>query len=410
MITSAMSSCASMRAGGLLLFLLFMAVPAAAEVPELRTVRSQFYTIHTNLPDDQLRPYARHMDQTYDAFAQRFSRFRAKRRDKPDLYLFAQRDEYNAYLKTRGFDASSTGGLFFVRAEDSGLATWVNDRPMQSTLQTLQHEGFHQFAYEHIGTGLPLWVNEGLAVYFEQARLVKGKMKTGLAEHPRVVRLKAAANDEELLGFEELLTIDSATWFANMQEGERGSLQYLQAWSVVYFLIHADGGKYRTAFEAYLQGLAKGHPHDKAFEDAFKTDRYTTFANRWQDFIEDDLEADAYTTGIDRMEFLASGVLALHASGRDVPGTLNDLQEVLQRAQYRLAVRSHGGELTYNAADEALYTYTDRRGREHRFATTVQRSGPGKGLPSIEAPELKFSPSIRWVTRGGKLAYDVVYD
>ena len=65
----------------------------------------------------------------------------------------------------------------------------------------LQHEGFHQFAFNHIGEALPTWINEGLAQYFEDAIIVGDKMTTGLANARRVEQVKQALEDGRAMDF-----------------------------------------------------------------------------------------------------------------------------------------------------------------------------------------------------------------
>ena len=127
----------------------------------------------------------------FEEYARRLSGFRTLSRELFPLYLFATEDNYLRFFAERGIDGSNTVGMFFVNGQGSGLATWLGDQPMPRVLSTLQHEGFHQFAWSHISRDLPQWVNEGLAEYFGEALLVRGKFRIGQASESKLRLMKA---------------------------------------------------------------------------------------------------------------------------------------------------------------------------------------------------------------------------
>ena len=46
--------------------------------------------------------------------------------------------------------------------------------------QVLAHEGFHQFLGYELGLDVPVWLNEGMAQYFETSYIAYGRLRTGL--------------------------------------------------------------------------------------------------------------------------------------------------------------------------------------------------------------------------------------
>jgi len=54
---------------------------------------------------------------------------------------------------------------------------------------------------------------------------------------------------------------------------------------VVYFLIHADNGKYRAAFEKLLELISKGQSVQRAFSEAFQAQDNEAFRKRWEEYI-----------------------------------------------------------------------------------------------------------------------------
>ena len=136
---------------------------------DLQVFASHHYHIHTNLSREETVPFGRHMDAVFAQYERRFADYTERHAGLMPLYLFRHQDEYLDFMRHHGIDATGSGGMFFVTHSIRGLATWAHGHSRSQTLRTLQHEGFHQFAWNHLGPNLPTWMNEGLAQYFEDA-------------------------------------------------------------------------------------------------------------------------------------------------------------------------------------------------------------------------------------------------
>jgi hypothetical protein len=263
------------------------AKPRAAE--GLNTFKSRYYTVHTSLGREAVKPYAHQMDVIYWHFKQRFSNFEFKDHFQSNtVYLFRTRDEYNKFMKQFDVDASNTGGMFFYISKRNvkGLATWVKGRPDERIAAVLQHEGFHQFAFTHIGRNLPRWVNEGLAQYFEDAQINGRRFKVGKPNPRRVRFLEQAARQEKLLPLKRVLNMSDDKWLKLTESDRHGAARlYAQAWSMVYFLIEGRSGRYQEAFKQYLQIMAEGKSNRQAAEEAFQVDTFEPMARQWRQFL-----------------------------------------------------------------------------------------------------------------------------
>ncbi len=389
--------------------LLLGARPAAALGPEdLASYTSKYYEIHTNLSRAEAKGYGLHMDRTFAEYTRRFSAFRKRDRRSMPLYLLRTRQDYISVMSHFDIDASSSGGMFFVAHKGSGLATWVVDRNASDAFETLQHEGFHQFAHAYIGQNLPVWVNEGLAEYFGDGLLIRGRMTLGLATEQRVKAVQSAIDDGTAIGFDELLAISGEQWHANLKSGSgRGHLQYHQSWSVAYFLIHGDKGRYRGAFEQYLRLVNGGRESEKAFRQAFRTQSTDAFHKRWERFVQG-LEPDVLTTAVSRMRFLARGLRYLHENDQPTPLTIDELRRALQRVGFRLVGRSHGQETVISAMDDVVYGYSLGNGG-HRWFELLEPEA-SRLLPRIAANGLRPAPMLTWSRgEGDKLTIEIGY-
>lgn len=141
-------------------------------------------------------------------------------------------------------------------------------------LGTLVHEATHQLLFvtafrERGGQGeIPPWVNEGLAEYV--ATSVVGApplvLEPGLpAQHH--FRAHAGAGKPHDLG--RVLAFSTTDY----QASDDPALKYAQSYTFVHFLLHAEDGKHRAGFFAYLRLVYAGRGSTTDLEKCLGTDR-----------------------------------------------------------------------------------------------------------------------------------------
>ncbi len=352
--------------------------------------------IHTDLPREEAAPFGSHMDLIFREYTKRFSVLRGQERGKQNLYLLRTRQGYIDTLGKMGINAQASGGMFFINQNYSGLATWVEGLPISQVYNTLQHEGFHQFAAAKLGPQTPIWINEGLAEYFGEAIIVDGQVRLGVVPSRRLLKLREAIEADQAIPFAEVLKLDSATWRRNMLSGSpRGSLQYAQSWSIVHFLVHGDDGKYQRRFEGYLKLLSRGRTHADAFEQAFGRDVEEAFAKRWIEFVEE-VKPDAYSTALGNMRFLAHGMLFLHEADKPMPDDIDALKTQLSEIGFNITYSSEGTTYNLSAKDDSIYSYEDRGGEAMEFVVLAPAKTPEGSPPRLSAPGLRPTPTIEW--------------
>ncbi|MEO1236118.1 MAG: DUF1570 domain-containing protein, partial [Planctomycetota bacterium] len=360
--------------------------------------------------------YGRHMDAVYDQFARRFSRYSSRlagatengRGGLMPLYLFRTQDEYLGFLASHGIAAEGSGGLFFITHAVQGLATWTDGHPRAQTFRTLQHEGFHQFAWHHLGPHLPTWMNEGLAQYFEDAVLLDHGMELGLGHPRRIARVREALDTRSALPMEELIALGSRQWSQAVRtNASRSELLYAQSWSVVYFLIHGDDARYLRPFEVYLRLLSDGEAHAEAFRTAFGVGALGAIEDRWRTHALAQ-RPDPVAEAAARLEFLGAAIAHQHAHGEAMPRHLRALRQDLRARGFRLTRTHHGVEEVFDARDEAVFTYT-RPGGERSDFLLLEPSALGLP-PRLVAPGLSPEPNLVWEFRpDGTIAHEIEF-
>jgi hypothetical protein len=315
--------------------------------------KSRYYDIKSDLPKDELRDYAAHLDATFEAYRKRLSSLRQNLPASFNVMLFAKRSDYETTLRYNfSINATGTGGMFFHNPRGSALAIWTEGLPRPRVHHVIQHEGFHQVAFALFQDNLPPWVNEGLAEFFGEGVMVDGQLIIGQTNPRIIAAIKEAIETKAYIPFLQMLTMDGTAWNANVSNGS-AKMQYEQAWSMVHFLVYGEGGKYAEEFSDFLRYLNVGMVQYDAFVRAFGTDNIVGFERRWIEFAQN-ARPSSFTTAMERAEFLAAGLKALSVRGV-YPTTLDELRDQLRLIQFTYTLSEHGVETQLSAADDAMF-------------------------------------------------------
>lgn len=163
------------------------------------------------------------------------------------VYLFETRERYERYMKERYPDLPERRAFFVAQprsiggAEDLLVYTYWGKRIRQDLRHELTHALLHSVIRE-----VPLWLDEGLAEYFELPPEQKGVN----ANHVEIIRrgLVSGAYKLELARLERLRQVD-----------EMNPAEYREAWAWVHFMLNSKP-EARTALLSYLQQL-RGSRH-----------------------------------------------------------------------------------------------------------------------------------------------------
>jgi hypothetical protein len=249
----------------------------------------------------------------------------------------------------------------------------------------IQHEGFHQYAYSRFGHDLPPWANEGLAEFFGESVVVDGVVVVGQTSERSLRTLQAAIDANKQIHFRDMITMDEERWNANVRNGG-SALQYMQAWSMIHFLVYGENGRFQGSLETYLALLNRTTPPYEAFVRAFGSDDLEGFERRWIEHAKT-ARPSAFVTALERIEFLAEGLRMLAEKGT-VPKDLEELRTALKDAKFSSDVAGvgfgHGASakpVTLDAGDDLNFQIPD--------------DDLAKGTPTFELviPKSKKNPS-----------------
>ncbi len=144
------------------------------------------------------------------------------------------------------------------RPRSAAIVNQILSQPLAApTVATIIHEATHQLAYN---SGLqtryadnPLWLSEGLAIYFETPDLAssRGWRSIGTVNLTRLGQFRSDLARRSPRWLERLLTQDD-----QLREASTAVSSYAEAWGLCYFLAR----RYEEALAAYLTELSGKRP------------------------------------------------------------------------------------------------------------------------------------------------------
>lgn len=151
------------------------------------------------------------------------------------LYLFARQTTYKGYVK-QYFPQAPNRRALFVKGRGPGIVLVYRNRDFQIDLR---HESTHAILHSTLPR-VPLWLDEGLAEYFEVSPSRRA------IENPHHGAIQRRARDGSLGRMESLEAIGDIN--------KMGQKEYQQAWAWVHFMLHGPPAA-REELVRYLHDL-----------------------------------------------------------------------------------------------------------------------------------------------------------
>jgi hypothetical protein len=231
-----------------------------------RTKETNHYIVKANLSQEALDDIC-YIMECFFLEASRIFKFYMDPERKLKVFVFKNQDEY---LKNGG--PLGSGGVFM----GTKIMTFYQ---APGTAETLLHEGTHQFVHLVTGSDVPLWINEGLAGYYETSKFEGVKLKTNIIHQGHLKTMRERLREKTASSFDEVI---------NIKLGFTG-YEYSHSWSLIYFFMNYKGGKYAQKFNDYFeelkrQGYSSTEQHRQLFEEVFET-KVDVIERQWEEYI-----------------------------------------------------------------------------------------------------------------------------
>ena len=387
--------------------LIIMGVTALSDVAfgQLQTFNTEHYRVHSDLDPAAARDYGRRLDAMYAEYSHRLADFEMPAGKKFNVYLFKKRADY---VKFTGNRLPNSAGIFIPAQRV--LAGFEEGQGRAGLRQTLQHEAFHQFAWEAISEKLPIWLDEGLAQVFEEGVWTGDQFILGQVPPRRIAALQADIREGKFIPFKTFLTMSRESFQSNMRDPRTGQAQYNQAWAMTQFLIFSTDpqGKprYRQRMLAWLRDLHDGKDAEQSFTANF-SGNIDGFEARFKEWAAG-VQPTPMAVYADRMSKMADLVRLFKESGTEFD-SVDNLRRHLKKGQFHLTEQRQGR--TYTLEENALTYLSDLSDRP--WATDQLRFEKRKGrpLPDIVLDATKVSAiRVRFYRIGRDIDHEVSFE
>jgi hypothetical protein len=188
--------------------------------PSLHTVSTRHFVINSDVRLDADNNIVQELEALHD---QIYDTLRLpEQRDPVNVYLFSDEASYRFYMHTTWKDLPPRRAYFVGTTRELAVYSFLSPQVMED----LRHEFTHGLLHATLQT-VPLWLDEGLAEYFEVNSETPG-----------------AAHSGHLL---ELRTALSENWSANLYRLEMLSdfrdltaRDYAESWAWVHFMLNSS--------------------------------------------------------------------------------------------------------------------------------------------------------------------------
>jgi tetratricopeptide (TPR) repeat protein len=172
------------------------------------------------------------------------------------------------------------GGLFQRTADKNYILVNQDSENEQHPYAVIYHEYTH-LQFRNDQAWIPIWLNEGLAVFFENTEINSKDVHLGIASVDRILYLR----NNTMIPLDVLFRVDYKSPYYH--EADKGNIFYAESWALTHFLQVTDRQNHTNRLQTYLQ-LCRNHEDpvvagEKAFGDLkVLEDQLTSYTRRSQ--------------------------------------------------------------------------------------------------------------------------------
>jgi tetratricopeptide (TPR) repeat protein len=235
----------------------------AKDRPEWFELRSANFHVVSNAKPKRIQELTRKLEEFRYLLSGVFPRMRLDPPVPTSVVFFKDNKSYRPYrpLTPTGEPLEAEG---YMQPAPEGMYLAVNLGGFEP-LHTAYHEYMHLVMHLNLERA-PVWLNEGLAQFFENAEIDGVEFTLGNWEPSSWELLKR----RKLVPLDVLVRVDQDSDYYNVEDKRR--LFYAQSWLLVHYLRVADEAQRSPQFNKFIQLLWQGVSQDSSFRQAFGTD------------------------------------------------------------------------------------------------------------------------------------------
>lgn len=252
------------RTVALLLVLLSAAAWARDNAPAWVEVRSEHFTVVTNAGEKQGRHVIDQFERMRWVFQELFPKMNVDPVSPIVVMAVKNAKDFEA-LEPPGYQGRgklTLAGYFLYGAENNYILVRLDTGDEQHPWATVYHE------YTHLEIGdaiewMPLWLNEGLAEFFQNAEIEDKTARLGEPSSDDLMYLQ----QNRLIPLETLFRIDANSPYYH--EEQKGSVFYAESWALTHYLETTDMMNHTRHLAAYAQLVSQHQDPVTAAQTAF---------------------------------------------------------------------------------------------------------------------------------------------
>lgn len=250
----------------------------AQDVPwnQAHVYESKYYKITSNTRQKYIKVYAIMLDKFFEKYVKVFRFSKTLKRRLP-VYIYANHQQFMSMERK----PPGVGGFFQWGGGGAKVVAYHGTFGQSgNTFTVLAHECTHQFENLVLGgTSMrrtPMWIIEGLAVFFESAYydVANKKVIIGTIPYDRLGTVKRMIRRGNYIRIQELIRTGQAQFTA---------IHYAHAWSIIYWMVYTNS-RNRKIFMKIWETCKQGGLSEKQLKDIIKVD-FGKWEEVWKDWV-----------------------------------------------------------------------------------------------------------------------------
>ncbi|MEO7190486.1 MAG: DUF1570 domain-containing protein [Vicinamibacterales bacterium] len=250
-----------LRAVAVVLIAACLRVPVDASAGRWTQVRSANFLFIGDAAERDIRQVAQKLEQFRETLTRAFGELAARSPVPTIVFVFANDRSFTPYKPLFRGKPIAVGGFFNSGEDANYIALVPNEADDSYTI--VFHEYTHFMVNNLVGT-VPVWLNEGLAGFYETFEERDGG-RIAILGAPSAQKIEALR--EKFMPLRELMAVQHSSPVYN--EGDRRGIFYAESWALVHYLRNNQARPGQLS--AYLNQIRSGADPAAAFTAAFNT-------------------------------------------------------------------------------------------------------------------------------------------
>ena len=244
------------------LFAVLALTPQKSSAADWMRLRSANFTFEGDVGEQDLRAVAQRLEQFRAVFAMMFPTAKLATPTPVTVLVFRHAGDLKTVAPKFAGKPVELAGFAGGGAVGESIAICLEHRDQAFSV------AYHEYAHLLIRNAvwdLPLWLNEGLAQYYQTFEMSEDGNMAVLGRPLPVPYIELLQN--HLLPVPEILAVNEGSKVYNVDVGIDRHLYYVESWLLVHYLLHGDPLRKRQ-FDDFVARLVAGLPASAAFADA----------------------------------------------------------------------------------------------------------------------------------------------